>query len=60
MSKNRWPSLGTAMMISGPLLAKVLYFTTSLSNVGWNRFQNIYYLQNGITPMQIGELKSLG
>jgi PPP family 3-phenylpropionic acid transporter len=45
---------------SGPILAKVLYFATSISQVGWNRFQNIYYLNNGITALQIGQLKSLG
>ena len=41
-------------------LAKLLYFATSMGNVGWNRFQNLYFLGNGIHPKQIGQLKSLG
>lgn len=46
--------------MSGLALAKVLYFSTGLASVGWNRFQNLYFLNMGIPPGQIGELKSIG
>ena len=42
------------------VLAKVLYFSTGLASVGWNRFQNLYFLNHGIPPAQIGELKTIG
>jgi len=42
------------------VLAKSLFFATAMAGVGWQRFQNIYYLQQGLTPSQIGALKSLG
>ena len=42
------------------MLAKVLYFSTGLASVGWNRFQNLYFLNHGIPPAQIGELKTIG
>ena len=42
------------------ILAKSLFFATAMAGVGWQRFQNIFYLQQGMTPVQIGELKSLG
>jgi hypothetical protein len=41
-------------------VAKALFFSGSMSTVGWNRFQAIFYLNNGLTPSQIGILKSLG
>lgn len=47
-------------MLSGLLLAKILYFCTGLASVGWNRFQTLYFLNIGIPPGQIGELKSIG
>ena len=40
--------------------AKVLFFATSMSNVGWTRFQNNFYLDNGLNSEQIGSLKSIG
>ncbi len=42
------------------VLAKVLYFSTAMGNVAWNRFQNLYFLEAGILPHQIGQLKALG
>ena len=42
------------------VIAKVLFFCTSMSGVGWNRFQSIYFLQRGLNPGEIGLLKSLG
>jgi len=44
----------------GLVLAKVLYFCTAMGNVAWNRFQNLYFLDAGILPYQIGQLKALG
>jgi len=44
----------------GLVLAKVLYFSTAMGNVAWNRFQNLYFLDAGILPYQIGQLKALG
>lgn len=41
-------------------MAKALFFATAMASVGWQRFQNIFYLQQGLNPAQIGELKSLG
>jgi len=42
------------------ILAKLLFFATAMASVGWQRFQNIFYLEQGLSPSQIGELKSLG
>lgn len=42
------------------LLAKAIFFSNSLSSVGWNRFQNNFYLENGMTSYEIGSLKSFG
>ena len=42
------------------VIAKMLFFCTSMSGVGWNRFQSIYFLQRGLNPGEIGLLKSLG
>jgi hypothetical protein len=47
-------------VLSGLVLAKILYFSTGLASVGWNRFQTLYFLNQGIPPGQIGELKSIG
>lgn len=41
-------------------LAKVLFLSSSLSSVGWNRFQNNFYLDNGLSSSQIGNLKAVG
>lgn len=48
------------VMVSGLVLAKILYFSTGLASVGWNRFQNLYFLGKGLAPGQIGELKTIG
>ena len=40
--------------------AKVLFFTTAMCGVGWSRFQNNFYLDNGLTSAEIGTLKSVG
>ena len=42
------------------LVAKVLFFATAMSSVGWNRFQNNFYLDAGLTSHEIGTLKSIG
>ena len=42
------------------IIAKALFFCTSMSGVGWNRFQNIYFLNKGFSPSKIGMLKSIG
>ena len=36
------------------LFAKALFFTANLSSVGWTRYQNNFYLDEGLTPLQIG------
>lgn len=41
-------------------VAKALFFSTAMSAVGWTRFQNNYYLDQGFTSAQIGLLKSIG
>lgn len=41
-------------------LAKALFFSNAMSSVGWTRFQNNYYLDNGLTSYEIGSLKSAG
>lgn len=40
--------------------AKALFFTTAMCGVGWSRFQNNFYLDNGLTTTEIGTLKSVG
>ena len=40
--------------------AKVLFFTTAMCGVGWSRFQNNFYLDNGLSSTEIGTLKSVG
>jgi hypothetical protein len=42
------------------ILAKVLFFATAMSGVGWTRFQNNFYLDNGLSSHEIGALKSIG
>ena len=41
-------------------LAKAIFFTNSLSTVGWGRFQNNFYLGQGLSAYEIGSLKSIG
>ena len=36
------------------LIAKSLFFSTSMSNVGWSRFQNNFYLDQGLSSTEIG------
>ena len=42
------------------IIAKALFFCGCMSTVGWGRFQNIFYLQSGLTASQVGTLKSIG
>jgi MFS transporter, PPP family, 3-phenylpropionic acid transporter len=42
------------------LFAKVLFFTTALSTVGWTRFQNNVLLNRGISARDVGILKGVG
>ena len=42
------------------LLAKSLFFSTAMAQVGWQRFQNNFYMDNGMSSYQIGLLKSIG
>lgn len=42
------------------ILAKAIFFTNAMSQVGWTRFQNNFYLDHGLSSYQIGTLKSLG
>lgn len=46
--------------VNNLILAKAIFFSNSLSSVGWNRFQNNFYLENGMTSYEIGSLKSFG
>ncbi len=41
-------------------LAKAIFFTNAMSSVGWSRFQNNYYLDQGLSSYDIGTLKSIG
>lgn len=41
-------------------IAKLLFFTTAMSSVGWNRFQNNFYIDLGLSTAEIGGLKSIG
>lgn len=41
------------------LIAKSLFFSTSMSNVGWSRFQNNFYLDQGLSSTEIGKSLSL-
>ena len=36
------------------LIAKSLFFSTAMSNVGWSRFQNNFYLDQGLSSTEIG------
>ena len=42
------------------LVAKSLFFATAMSSVGWQRFQNNFYLDAGLSSHEIGTLKSIG
>lgn len=42
------------------LSAKALFFATAMCAVGWSRFQNNFYLDNGLSSAEIGTLKSVG
>lgn len=42
------------------LKAKALFFVVTLSIVGWTRFQNSFYIDNGLSNTEIGTLKSVG
>jgi hypothetical protein len=42
------------------VVAKALFFSTAMSSVGWQRFQNNFYLDKGFTSYEIGTLKSFG
>lgn len=42
------------------ILSKALFFVTALSTVGWNRFQNNFFIENGLSNSDIGLLKSVG
>jgi hypothetical protein len=42
------------------IIAKALFFSTAMSSVGWSRFQNNFYLDQGLTSYEIGSLKSIG
>jgi PPP family 3-phenylpropionic acid transporter len=41
-------------------VAKAIFFTNAMSQVGWTRFQNNFYLDHGLNSYQIGSLKSVG
>lgn len=41
-------------------MAKLLFFCVSMSTVGWQRFQNNFYLENGLSTSQVGTLKAIG
>lgn len=36
------------------MLAKMLFFSTSMATVGWTRFQNSFYMDHGLGSSQIG------
>ena len=42
------------------LIAKCLFFCNAMSSVGWSRFQNNFYLNQGLSAAEIGTLKSIG
>jgi len=42
------------------VFAKVLFFSTALSTVGWTRFQNNVLLSKGISARDVGILKGVG
>ena len=42
------------------ILSKTLFFITALSTVGWNRFQNNFFIDNGLSNTEIGMLKTVG
>ena len=37
------------------IIAKSLFFSTAMSNVGWSRFQNNFYLDQGLSSTEIGK-----
>jgi MFS transporter, PPP family, 3-phenylpropionic acid transporter len=41
-------------------IAKMIFFCGSMGGVGWSRFQNVFYLEHGMSGSQIGILKSIG
>jgi predicted MFS family arabinose efflux permease len=41
-------------------LAKALFFLSTLTYVGWTRFQNSFFIENGLSNSEIGVLKSIG
>ena len=45
---------------SSLLIAKCLFFCNAMSSVGWSRFQNNFYLNQGLSAAEIGTLKSIG
>lgn len=42
------------------IAAKALFFMTAMCGVGWSKFQNNFYLDNGLSSREIGTLKSVG
>ena len=42
------------------IVPKLLAFLISLSGVGWNRFSVFLFMKNGLSPSQVGTLKTLG
>jgi PPP family 3-phenylpropionic acid transporter len=55
MSKSQWDAKTINLM-----KAKALFFCTAMANVGWSRFQNNFYLEQGLSPQEIGSLKGIG
>ena len=55
MSKPQWDTKNVNLM-----KAKALFFCTAMANVGWSRFQNNFYLEQGLSPREIGSLKAIG
>jgi hypothetical protein len=54
MSKSQWDAKTINLM-----KAKALFFCTAMANVGWSRFQNNFYLEQGLSPQEIGSLKGI-
>ena len=42
------------------IFPKLVFFTVTISGVCWNRFSNIYFVANGLTMRDVGDLKSIG
>lgn len=55
MSKSQWDTMNVNL-----IKAKALFFCTAMANVGWSRFQNNFYLEQGLSPQEIGSLKAIG